>query len=195
MLSFCVFCGSNEGRNPAFASAARELGRAMAERNITLVYGGGNIGLMGILADTVLTAGGRVVGVIPGFLAEREVAHAGLTDMIVVDSMHERKARMAELSDAFIALPGGLGTLEELFEVWTWRQLGLHAKPCGLLNVSGFFDGLTAFLRHAVDERMLKAEHRAIPSVECEPRVLLSRLEKDAKSGRGRVFERKKTWT
>ncbi len=195
MLSFCVFCGSNEGRNPAFASAARELGRAMAERNITLVYGGGNIGLMGILADTVLTGGGRVIGVIPGFLAEREVAHAGLTDMIVVDSMHERKARMAELSDAFIALPGGLGTLEELFEVWTWRQLGLHAKPCGLLNVSGFFDGLTAFLQHAVDERMLKAEHRAIPGVECEPRVLLDRLEKDAKSGRGRVFERKKTWT
>jgi uncharacterized protein (TIGR00730 family) len=195
MLSFCVFCGSNEGRNPAFASAARELGRAMAERNITLVYGGGNIGLMGILADTVLTAGGRVVGVIPGFLAEREVAHAGLTDMIVVDSMHERKARMAELSDAFIALPGGLGTLEELFEVWTWRQLGLHAKPCGLLNVSGFFDGLTTFLQHAVDERMLKAEHRAIPSVECEPRVLLDRLVRDSEAGRERGFERRKTWT
>jgi hypothetical protein len=115
--------------------------------------------------------------------------------MIVVDSMHERKARMAELSDAFIALPGGLGTLEELFEVWTWRQLGLHAKPCGLLNVSGFFDGLTTFLQHAVDERMLKAEHRAIPSVECEPRVLLDRLVRDSEAGRERGFERRKTWT
>lgn len=195
MLSFCVFCGSNQGRNPAFAAAARELGAAMVRRDITLVYGGGNIGLMGILADTVLGLGGRAVGVIPGFLAEREVAHSGLTEMVLVESMHERKAAMADRSDAFIAMPGGLGTLEELFEVWTWRQLALHAKPCGLLNVSGFFDGLTAFLQHAVDERMLRAEHRAIPFVERDPVALLDKLQGAAEAVRGRVFDKKKTWT
>ena len=177
MHSICVFCGSNAGRSKAYADAARALAGAIAGRGLKLVYGGGNIGLMGVLADAALAAGGQVTGVTPKRLLEKEVVHRGLTELHVVDSMHERKALMAELSDAFIALPGGLGTFEETFEVLTWTQLGFHRKPCGLLNVAGFYDRLTAFLDHAVAERFLKAEHRAMVLVEREPEALIDRLQ------------------
>ncbi|HSN42214.1 MAG TPA: TIGR00730 family Rossman fold protein [Burkholderiales bacterium] len=176
MHSICVFCGSNAGRGEAYADAARALARAIAGRGMQLVYGGGNIGLMGVLADAALAAGGRVTGVTPRRLLEKEVVHRGLTELRVVESMHERKALMAELSDAFIALPGGLGTLEETFEVLTWTQLGFHRKPCGLLNIAGFYDGLTAFLDHAVAERFLKPEHRDMVLVGNDPEALLARL-------------------
>jgi len=177
MQSVCVFCGSNTGRGAAYGEAARALARAIADRGLTLVYGGGNIGLMGVLADAALAAGGRVIGVTPRRLLEKEVVHRGLTELRVVESMHERKALMAELSDAFIALPGGLGTFEETFEVLTWTQLGFHRKPCGLLNVAGFYDRLVAFLDHAVAERFLKAEHRDMVLIDGEPAALLARLE------------------
>lgn len=160
MQSLCVFCGSSTGRRPAYAAAARELASQLARQDLTLVYGGGNIGLMGVLADAMLAAGGRVIGVIPQGLVVREVAHHGLTELHVVGSMHERKARMAELSDAFLALPGGIGTLEELCEVLTWGQLGIHAKPIGLLNVDGYFGPLIALLDHAVAEGFMQADHR-----------------------------------
>jgi uncharacterized protein (TIGR00730 family) len=175
--SLCVYCGSNFGADPAFADAARELGRRLVEREIRLVYGGSANGLMGTLADTALAAGGTVVGVIPQGLVDREIAHRGLSDLRVVGSMHERKALMAELSDGFVALPGGIGTLEELIEVYTWSQLGLHAKPLGVLNVSGYYDGLAAFLDHAVASGFLRAEHRAVLAVEAEIDALLERLE------------------
>ena len=158
----CVFCGSSPGSDPAYVESGRRLGALLARRRIGLVYGGGRIGIMGALADAVLEAGGEVIGVIPKALATKEVAHRGLTRLHVVASMHERKAMMAELSDAFVALPGGLGTLEELFEVATWSQLGLHRKPIGLLDVNGYYDHLLAFLDHAVRERFVSAEHRAI---------------------------------
>src|ERR1043165_174167 len=141
----CVFCGSSPGARPEYRQAAEAMGRLLASRRIGLVYGGGNVGLMGLLADAALSAGGEVIGVIPRHLDAREVAHRGLPDLRVVASMHERKALMADLSDAFIALPGGLGTLEEMFEILTWAQLGLHRKPCGLLNVLGYFDRLLSF--------------------------------------------------
>ena len=176
MHSICVFCGSNAGSGEAYADAARALARAIAGRGMQLVYGGGNIGLMGVLAEAALAAGGRVTGVTPRRLLEKEVVHRGLTELRVVESMHERKALMAELSDAFIALPGGLGTLEETFEVLTWTQLGFHRKPCGLLNIAGFYDGLTAFLDHAVAERFLKPEHRDMVLVGNDPEALLARL-------------------
>ncbi|WP_028455616.1 LOG family protein [Chitinilyticum litopenaei] len=146
MKKVAVFCGSRIGNDPAHAEAARELGRALAGRGLTLVYGGGNVGLMGEVASAALDAGGEVIGVIPQFMVMRELAYAACTDLIVVDSMHTRKARMAELADAFIALPGGLGTFDELFEILTWAQIGLHGKPIGLLNVNGFYDGLLMFL-------------------------------------------------
>lgn len=177
MHSICVFCGSNAGRSEAYADAARALARAIASRGMTLVYGGGNIGLMGVLADETLAVGGQVIGVTPRRLLEKEVVHRGLTELRVVESMHERKALMAELSDAFIALPGGLGTFEETFEVLTWTQLGFHRKPCGLLNVDGFYDRLAAFLDHAVAERFLKAEHRDMVMLEGDADTLLARLE------------------
>lgn len=177
MHSICVFCGSNTGGSEVYAGAARTLAHVIAGRGMKLVYGGGNIGLMGVLADAALAAGGQVTGVTPQRLLEKEVVHRGLTELRVVDSMHERKALMAELSDAFIALPGGLGTFEETFEVLTWTQLGFHRKPCGLLNIAGFYDGLTAFLDHAVAERFLKAEHRAMVLVEREPEALIDRLQ------------------
>lgn len=160
--SLCVFCGSSTGDDPAFSQAARELGDSLVKRQITLVYGGGNIGLMGVIADRVMQGGGRVIGVIPRQLQEKELAHHGITDLQVVDSMHQRKARMAELAQAFIALPGGFGTIEEFAEVLTWSQLGLHAKPMGLLNVSGYFDHFLDFLDHAVDVRLLQSEHRRL---------------------------------
>ena len=150
MKSLGVFCGSHAGRGESYRTAAAQFAREVARRGITIVYGGGNVGLMGVVADAALAAGGRVVGVLPRFMMEREVGHAGLSELHLVDSMHERKAKMAELSDAFVALPGGLGTLEELFEAWTWMQLGLQQKPCGLLTVGNFFDPLLAFLDRAV---------------------------------------------
>ncbi|MBB6252649.1 TIGR00730 family Rossman fold protein [Nitrospirillum iridis] len=160
MKRLCVFCGSSPGFDPRFLEAARGLGRALAGAGIELVYGGASVGLMGAVADAVLDAGGHVIGVIPEALKRKEIAHAGLTDLRVVASMHERKALMAELSDGFIALPGGIGTFEELFEVWTWAQLGHHAKPCAIYNVAGFYDGLMAFLDGVVAAGFMKQNHR-----------------------------------
>ncbi|MEB0041013.1 MULTISPECIES: TIGR00730 family Rossman fold protein [unclassified Pseudomonas] len=156
----CVFCGASAGTHPAYREAAVALGRTLAERQLTLVYGGGAVGLMGIVADAALAAGGEVIGVIPESLRSLEIGHNGLTRLEVVDGMHARKARMAELSDAFIALPGGLGTLEELFEVWTWGQLGYHGKPLGLMDVNGFYSKLAGFLDHVVSEGFVREEHR-----------------------------------
>lgn len=174
----CVFTGSSIGFHPEYAAAGRELGRLLAARGVDLVYGGARVGLMGVIADAVMQAGGRVVGVIPSALAEKEVAHTGLTNLHVVSSMHERKAKMAELSDAFIALPGGLGTLEELFEVLTWGQLGLHDKPCGLLNVAGYYDHLLAFVDHAVGEGFLRRAHVDMITIADSPTELLDRLKR-----------------
>ena len=166
MRRLCVFSGSSPGGHPAYAQAAEGLGRALAGHGIGLVYGGAHVGLMGAIADAALDAGGEVVGVIPEALVEREIAHTGLSELHVVGSMHERKAKMAELADGFIALPGGMGTLEELFEVYTWTQLGLLAKPLGLLDVRGYYGQLAAFLDHAVAERFVVAEHREMLVVE-----------------------------
>jgi len=176
MHRVCVFCGSSVGVNPAYAEAAVALGRALVERGASLVYGGGHVGLMGVLADAVLGAGGEVIGVIPHALHEREIAHSGLTKLHVVDSMHERKAMMAAMSDAFIAMPGGFGTYEEFFEAVTWTQLGVHKKPCGLLNVAGFYDPVVQFLDRAVAEQFIRLEHRAVVVVESDPASLLDRL-------------------
>lgn len=162
MESVCVFCGSSRGAHPEYGEAARQIGRAVAARGLTLVYGGGNVGLMGEVADAVVAAGGRVVGVIPQSLAEWEVAHTGLSELHIVGSMHERKQQMAEMADAFIALPGGIGTFEELFEILTWAQLGLHQKPCAVLNVRGYFDPLLTLLDRAVEEQFLLPQHRAL---------------------------------
>jgi uncharacterized protein (TIGR00730 family) len=172
----CVFCGANPGARPAYAEAATELARLLTASGIGVVYGGGGVGLMGELADAVLDAGGDITGVIPQALVDKEIGHRGVADLRVVGSMHERKATMADLSDAFVALPGGLGTLEELFEVYTWSQLGLHRKPCGLLNVESYYDGIGAFLDHAVRERFLREEHRSMLIVESDAGVLLERL-------------------
>jgi uncharacterized protein (TIGR00730 family) len=173
MKSLCVYCGSSSGASKVYADTARELAKALVENNIALVYGGGNVGLMGVIADEVLRLGGEATGVIPKALMDREVGHTGLTRLHIVRDMHERKAMMAELSDGFIAMPGGIGTLEELFEVFTWSQLGLHEKPIGLLNVAGFYDGLLTFLGHVVDERFLKAKQAALLVSEASPSALL----------------------
>ena len=157
MKNICVYCGSSNGSQPVYREAAVALGKMLAERHIGLVYGGASIGLMGAIADAVLEQGGQVIGVIPHALAKKEVAHDKLTEMHVVASMHERKAKMAEASDGFIALPGGLGTLEELFEMLTWAQLGMHDKPCALLNVHNYYDSLITFLEHAEQEKFIKA--------------------------------------
>jgi uncharacterized protein (TIGR00730 family) len=172
----CVFCGSSSGSRPEYADAARRLGAALARRGLGLIYGAGNVGLMGVLADAALAAGGRVVGVIPHALVQRELAHAGLSELHVVDTMHERKARMADGADAFAALPGGYGTLDELFEILTWAQLGLHARPVGLLNVCGYFDPLLAWTDHAVREGFLREKHRHMLLVASEVDELLDRL-------------------
>ena len=172
----CVFCGSNHGVRPEYADAARELGAILAEDNIALVYGGGRVGLMGVIAGAVLDNGGDVIGVIPQALDTKELAHDGLTEMHVVDTMHERKALMADLADGFITLPGGLGTFDESFEIITWAQLGIHAKPCGVLNVGGYFDKLIGLLDHAVAEQFIKPQHRDLTLVECDPRRLLERM-------------------
>ena len=172
----CVFCGSASGRAPTYAAAARELGELLAKRGIGLVYGGGNVGLMGELADAVLDAGGRAIGVIPQQLVDREIAHGGLTELHVVENLHQRKALMAELADAFLTLPGGVGTMEELFEVWSWGRLGLHSKPCGLLNVDGYFDSLRTLIDQMVTEGFLESEYREMLLIEEQPNVLLDRL-------------------
>jgi uncharacterized protein (TIGR00730 family) len=173
----CVFCGSSPGARPAYRDAAEALGRVLAAQGRTLVFGGSNVGLMRAVADAALGAGGRVIGVIPQHLVAHEVAHTGLTDLRTVNSMHERKQLMADLADAFVLLPGGLGSLEEFFEVWTWGQLGLHGKPYGLLNVDGYFDRLLAFLDHAVAERFVREEHRGLVLVDDDPERLLARLD------------------
>jgi uncharacterized protein (TIGR00730 family) len=172
----CVFCGSNSGARASYTIAAERFGTSMVERGIGLVYGGGNVGLMGTLADTILSLGGEVVGVIPRGLAVREVAHGGLTKLHVVDSMHERKAMMASLADAFVAMPGGFGTLEEFHEVVTWAQLGIHSKPCGLYNIEGYFDPLLALFDKGVEERFIRAEHRALVIDDTEPGRMIERL-------------------
>jgi uncharacterized protein (TIGR00730 family) len=172
----CVFCGSNLGARAAYRQAAEQLGRALVARQIGLVYGGGNIGLMGVLADAVLDSGGEVIGVIPHALVAREVAHKGLTKLHIVESMHERKQLMADLSDAFIALPGGFGTFEEFCEAVTWSQLGIHKKPCGLLNVEGYFDPLVALFDHAVEEHFLHPLNRALVLESRTPENLLEAL-------------------
>jgi uncharacterized protein (TIGR00730 family) len=176
--TLCVFCGSSVGNRPEYAVAAVEVGRLLAQRGIRLVYGAGNVGLMGILADAALAAGGEVIGVIPQMLVDRELAHRGLTDLRIVGTMHERKALMAELSDAFLALPGGLGTFEELCEALTWSQLGIHAKPCGALNIRGYFDDLQSLLDRALQEGFLRPEHRNLLVTASNPTQLLDRLEK-----------------
>jgi uncharacterized protein (TIGR00730 family) len=173
-----IFCGSNPGVRPDYVEAARSLGRLLAQRGIGIVYGGSNVGLMAALADAMLDEFGDIIGVIPRMLVDREVANTALTDLRIVDSMHQRKAMMAELADGFIALPGGIGTLEEFFETWTWGQLGMHTKPCGLLNVAGYFDPLLEFLNHAVAERFVRDVHRAMIVVESDPAALLSRFER-----------------
>ncbi|HZX21993.1 MAG TPA: TIGR00730 family Rossman fold protein [Woeseiaceae bacterium] len=160
MESICVFAGSSSGVRPAYARAAEELGTAIAERGWRVVYGGGRVGLMGVLADAALAAGGEVIGVIPEALLRKEVGHQGLTDLRVVQTMHQRKALMSELSDGVLALPGGLGTLEELFEILTWAQLGIHARPCGVLNAGGYYDDLLRFLDQTVSEGFVRGEHR-----------------------------------
>jgi uncharacterized protein (TIGR00730 family) len=172
----CVYCGSSEGRDPRYREAAVRVGRSLAQRGLGLVYGGGGIGLMRVVADAVMDHGGSVIGVIPHGLAAREVAHRGVTEMRVVPSMHARKALMAELADAFLTLPGGFGTFEELFESVTWAQLGIHKKPLGLLNVAGYFDHLVKFVDHAVAQGFVPAVGRSLFVVSDEPEALLDRL-------------------
>ena len=172
-----VFCGSNPGARPDYIAAARSLCKLLCERGIGIVYGGSNVGLMAALADTMLDELGDIIGVIPRMLVQREVANTALTDLRIVESMHERKAMMAELADGFVALPGGIGTLEEFFEIWTWGQLGMHQKPCGLLNVAGYFDPLLEFLDRAVAEKFVRDVHRAMVVVESDPAKLLARFE------------------
>ena len=176
MKRICVFCGSSPGARPEYVEAARQLGHTLASKGIGLVYGGAKVGTMGQIASAALKAGGEVIGVIPEQLVEKEIAFTGLTDLQVVGSMHERKARMAELSDGFIALPGGLGTFEEFFEALTWAQLGLHYKPCGLLNVCGYYDKLIAFLDHTVEQKFVKSEYRAMVLVDENPERLLEKF-------------------
>ena len=173
----CVFTGSSPGARSEYADAARQFGRLLVERGYGLVYGGGNVGLMSVVADAVLERRGEVIGVIPELLVDKELAHRGLSDLRIVKSMHERKAVMAELSDGFIGLPGGIGTMEEFFEVLSWAQLSLHDKPCGLLNVSGYYQHLIRFLDHTVDQGFLKPKHRALLVVEKDPHRLLDHFE------------------
>jgi uncharacterized protein (TIGR00730 family) len=176
MDRICVYCGSHPGTDPAFLDRAAAFGRLVAERDLGLVYGGGDVGLMGAVADAALAAGGEVYGVIPEALAEREVAHRGLTELVVVDSMHARKRLMADLADGFVALPGGFGTLEELVEMLTWAQLGFHTDPCGLLNVAGYYDGLVSFVDSQVDAGFVDPRHRELLTVTDDPVDLLDRF-------------------
>jgi len=176
LKNICVFCGSNRGKNLENLNAARHLGKVLAQRNLMLVYGGGNVGMMGALADSVLEFGGKVTGAITKSLVDLEVAHLTLTELIVVETMHERKSTMANLADAFIALPGGFGTLEEIFEVLTWGQLGIHRKPCGLINVNHYYDDLIGFLKNSVKEKFIAPQHFSMLMVEENPEILLDRF-------------------
>jgi uncharacterized protein (TIGR00730 family) len=186
----CVFCGSSVGANPAYAAAARELGRTLAERGLGVVFGGGKVGLMGVLADAALAAGGEVIGVIPDALVAREIGHSGLTKLHVVRSMHERKTLMADLASAFIALPGGYGTFEEFFEAVTWTQLGIHQKPCGLLNVDGYYDALLALLERAVADGFIREANRGLVLDAPDIPTLLAKLEAFHPSGaEGRITQ------
>jgi uncharacterized protein (TIGR00730 family) len=177
MNRICVFCGTNPGSRPEYGAAARQLGQILAEQGIELVYGGASVGIMGELADSVHEHGGHVTGIIPQQLMEKEAAHTGIPNLIVVASMHQRKSQMADMSDGFIALPGGIGTLEGFLEILTWGQLGIHAKPSGILNVAGYFDGLTRFLDHAVREGFLTQEHRSAIIMEADPQRLLEHMQ------------------
>jgi uncharacterized protein (TIGR00730 family) len=176
MNSICVFCGSSSGGSGTYEQAARATGHALVRAGLRLIYGGGKVGLMGVLADAVLSAGGEVTGVMPRALFQREIAHSGIGDMRLVQTMHERKELMAGLADAFVALPGGAGTLEEIFEQWTWSQLGIHAKPCGFLNVNGYFSPLFAMIEHMVAEGFMAAPLAAMLAIETEPDRLLARF-------------------
>ncbi len=176
MKNVCVYCGSSSGRRKDYAEAAAALAERLVKHNMNLVYGGASVGIMGEIADAVLDAGGQVIGVMPRALVEKEVQHDGLTELLVVDSMHERKLKMAEISDGFIAMPGGLGTLEELFEILTWAQLGFHQKPCALLNVASYYDKLSAFLDHAVDEQFIKPVHSHMLLIENNPEKILQSM-------------------
>lgn len=188
MKSLCIYCGASTGASPVYADAARAMAAVMVENGISLVYGGGRVGLMGVIADEVLRLGGQATGVIPQALMAREVGHAGLTQLHVVGNMHERKALMAELADGFVALPGGIGTLEELFEVFTWSQLGLHDKPVALLNAAGYYDGLIGFLEHMVRERFLKTEQAALLLHDTQPAALVARLQAFTAPARDKAF-------
>lgn len=176
MKSICVFCGSNSGNNPNYSLAAQSLGKLLVEQNISLVYGGASIGLMGIIADQVLALGGKAYGVIPKSMLQKEVAHQGLTELFIVDSMHERKQKMYNLSDGFIALPGGLGTLDELFEILTWAQLGLHHKACGILNIDHYFDELLKFLDQAIEKKFMKEKNRKLYFTDSNPNSLVEKM-------------------
>jgi uncharacterized protein (TIGR00730 family) len=189
----CVFTGSRQGARSDYAEAARRVGRELVERGYGLVYGGGNVGLMTVVADAVLGSRGHVTGVIPETLVEKEVVHRGLSELRIVQSMHERKALMAELSDGFVALPGGIGTMEEFFEVLSWAQLGMHDKPCGLLNVCGYYQPIVQFLDYAVEQDFLKPKHRALLIVEAESSRLLDRFEEFIGTHEAQGFDRTKT--
>lgn len=177
MKAICVFCGSSYGTRETYADAARATGRVIAEQGYTLVYGGAKVGLMGTVADAALEAGGKVIGVLPRALEDKEIGHEGLTELHLVGSMHERKAKMADLSDAFIALPGGVGTLEEIFEVWTWGQLGYHGKPCGFLNIDGYYDHLIRFLDHQTEQGFTRDVMRAMVQIAGTPEEMVSLFE------------------
>jgi len=177
MQRVCVFCGSSPGADPLYMQVAREVGVLLAERGLGLVYGGAQVGLMGAVADGALSVGGEVIGIIPQSLVRKEVAHNGLGDLRIVGSMHERKAQMADLSDGFLALPGGCGTFEEFFEVVTWAQIGIHRKPCALLNIAGYYDPLLALLHHAVEERFVRPEHLNLVLADTNPALLLDAME------------------
>ena len=193
MKRLCVYCGSSSGRQPVYAQVARQLARAMVNRNIDLVYGGASVGIMGEIANAVLEEGGDVIGIIPKELFKKEVAHTGVTELREVDSMHERKSLMADLSDGFIALPGGFGTIEEIFEIITWSQLGMHRKPCGLLNVCHYYDKLIGFLDHAVTEQFIKAAHHSTILVDECPDALLGKFEVYEAPETVKLIDRKST--
>ncbi len=190
--SICLFCGASPGANPAYKDAAADFGATLAKQKIRLVYGGGSVGLMGVAADACLANGGEVIGVIPRMLMEKEVGHSGVTEMHVVETMHERKALMTNISDGFIALPGGYGTLDELFESLTWQQLAYHTKPIGLLNVGGFFDGLIQFLDHARDERFLRDLHRESLQTDVDLMTLIEKLRHAVAPDTGKWLDRAK---
>jgi hypothetical protein len=192
MKSVCVYCGSSVGASPVYADAARALAASLVENGIALVYGGGNVGLMGIIADEVMRLDGEATGVIPHALLDKELGHHGLTRLHVVKDMHERKAMMAELSDGFIAMPGGIGTLEELFEAFTWAQLGLHEKPIGLLNADGFYDGLIQFIGHLVEQGFLRTEQASLMMHESDPSALLRRFQSYVPAYHAKWSDRKK---